>query len=66
MSQPYAETMAMCLSVSYTPYDTSSRGGGGEIITSVKFEEVVLLSETQDLLSKTRDDAEVGNKSDDD
>ena len=44
--------------VTYAPYCTSSRGETGEIITFTQFEEGGLLSET-------RDDAESGDKSDD-
>ena len=32
-SQPYSEAMAMFLTVSYTPFAASSRGGNGDIIT---------------------------------
>ena len=47
-SQPYAEAMHICLSVSYTPYATSSREKIVNIITFVPFEEGRLLFETQD------------------
>ena len=49
----------MHLYVSYIPYATSSKGKTGNIITLTQFEE-------GDLLSKTRDDAESSEKSDDD
>ena len=45
--------------MSYTPYATSSRGGTGDIITFTLFEK-------EDLLSETSDDAESGDKYDDD
>ena len=63
-SQPYAEAMAIQTDVSYTPRATSSREQTGNIVTFSQFEEVNLLSETQNLLSKTRDDTESGNKYD--
>ena len=47
--------------VSYTPYATSSRGETANIIMFAQFEEGVLLSETQNLLSKTCEDMERGN-----
>ena len=58
--------MAMCPDVSYTPCDTSSREQTSDIITFTQFEEGNLLSETQNLLSETCDDAESGDESDDD
>ena len=57
-SQPYVKAMAFRLSVSYTPYATSSEEQTGDIITFAHFEEGGLLSET-------RDDTESGDKSDD-
>ena len=51
--------MAMCPAVTYTPCDTSSRGETGDIIMFAQFEE-------GNLLTKTRNDAESGDKSDDD
>ena len=51
--------MAMCLSVTYTPCATSSTEQTGYIITFAKFEE-------GDLWSETCNDAESGDKSDDD
>ena len=45
--------------VTYTPCDTYSREQTGDIITFAKFEE-------GDLLSETHNDAENGDKSDDD
>ena len=56
----------MHTAVSYTPYATSSGEQTDKIITFAQFEEDNLLSETQNLLSKTCDDAENGNKSDED
>ena len=50
--------MAMPPAVIYTPYATSSREKTGDIITFTHFEEGYLLSEN-------RDDAESGDKSDD-
>ena len=64
-SQPYEEAIDMCQAVSYTPYVTSSKEKTGNIITFAQFEEGELLSETQNLLSLTCDDAESVNKSDD-
>ena len=58
--------MAMRTAVSCTPCATSSREQTGDIITFAQFEEGDLSSETQNLLSDTRDDAESSNKSDDD
>ena len=58
-SRPYSEAMAMCLSVKYTPCATSSREQTGDIITFSQFEE-------RNLLSETCNDAERGDKSDDD
>ena len=58
-SQLYAESMAMCPTVLYTPYATSSEGGTGDIITFVQFKEGSLLSETFV-------DAESSDKSNDD
>ena len=61
-SQPCAEYMVMRLAVSFTPYATSSREQTVNIITFAQFEEGVLLSETQNLSSETRDDTEISNK----
>ena len=58
-SQPYAEAMAMRLGVSYIPCATYLRKKIGNIITFAQFE-------YGDLLSETHDDAERGDKSDDD
>ena len=55
----------MLPTVSYPPYATSSRELTGDIMMSAQFEEGDLLSETQNLLSKTRDDAQHGNEFDD-
>ena len=57
-SHPYAEAMAMRPAVSYIPCATSSNKQTGNIITLAQFEEVNLLSETCD-------NAETGDKSDD-
>ena len=56
-SRPYAEAMAMCPTVTYTPYATSFKEQTGDVITFAYFEE-------GNLLSETRNDAESGNKSD--
>ena len=58
MSQPCAEAMAVNSYVSYTPYATSLKGKTGNIITFTQFED-------GDLLSENRDNAESGDKSDD-
>ena len=58
MSQPYAEAMAMRLDVSYIFCATSSREKTGDIIMFTQFEE-------GNILTKTRNDAEIGDKSDD-
>ena len=63
--QPYAKDLAMCLSMSYTLYATSSTGKTDNIITFVQFEEGHLFSETHNLLSGSSVDTESGNKSDD-
>ena len=49
----------MCPSVTYTPCDMSSKEQTGHIITFAKFEE-------GDILTKTHDYVERGDKSDDD
>ena len=56
-SRPYAEAMAMCPSVTYTPYATSSKEQTGDVITLAQFEE-------GNLLSETRNDTEIGDESD--
>ena len=58
-SQPYSETMAMRPYVTHTTCDTSSREQTGNIITFTQFEE-------GNILTKNCDDAEIGDKSDDD
>ena len=58
-SQPYAEAMAMRLAVAYIPCATSTNAQIGDIITFTQFEE-------GNLLSETRDDAEICDESDDD
>ena len=55
-SRPYAEAMAMRLTVTYTPYDTSSKEQTGDVITFAQFEEGILLTET-------RNDTESGDES---
>ena len=50
MSQPYSEAMEMRPAVTYTPCDMSSREQTGE----------------GGILTKTRNDAEIGDESDDD
>ena len=59
MSQSYSEATAMRPAVMYTPCATSSRGGNGDIITFAQFEE-------GSILTKTHNDAEIGDKYDDD
>ena len=58
MSQPYSEVMDTRPSVSYIPYDTSSKEKIGDIIMFTQFEERYLLSES-------RNDTESGEKYDD-
>ena len=57
MSRPYSEAMAMRPSVTYTPYDTSSREQNGDVITFAQFEE-------GNILTEICNDAESGDKSD--
>ena len=57
-SQPYLEAMAMCLAVTYTPCAMSSREQTGNKITFAQFEE-------GNILAKTRNGAESGEKYDD-
>ena len=54
-SQPYLESMDMCMAVTYTPYATYFKEKTGNIITFAQFEE-------GGLLSKTHDNAEIGDK----
>ena len=56
-SRPYSEAMAVRPEVTYTPYGTSSREQTGDIITFTQFEE-------GNILTKTRNGAESGDKSD--
>ena len=56
-SQPYSEAMDMRLSVTYTPCAAYLREQTGHLMTFTQFEEGGLLSET-------RNDAESGDKSD--
>ena len=57
MSQPYSEAMTMRPEVTYIPCATSSRGKTGIMITFAQFEEGYILT-------KTRNNAESGDKSD--
>ena len=57
-SKKYPEAMDMRTEVTYTPCATSSKKQTGDIITFTQFEE-------GNLLSKTSNDAESGDKSDD-
>ena len=45
-SRPYAEAMAVRLTVTYTPYATSSKEQTGNVIKFAQFEEGNLISET--------------------
>ena len=56
-TRPYSEAMAMHLEVTYTPYATSLREQTGDVITFTQFEE-------GNILTETRNDAESGDKSD--
>ena len=56
-SRPYAEAMAMCPTVTYTPYATSSKEQTGDVITFAQFEE-------GNLISETFNDTEIDDKSD--
>ena len=56
-SRPYSEVMAMRPEVTYTPYVTSSKEQTGDVIPFAQFEE-------GNILNKTRNDAESGDKSD--
>ena len=55
-SQPYSEAMVMRPEVTYTSYGTSLREQTGNIITFTQFEE-------GNILTKTRNDAESGDES---
>ena len=57
MSQPYSEATAMRQEVTYTPYATSFKKLTGDVITFTQFEE-------GNILTETRDNAEIGDKSD--
>ena len=59
MSQPYSESMAMPPAVLYTPCATSLREQTGDVITSAQFEE-------GNILTETRNNAESGDKFNDD
>ena len=56
-SRSYSEAMAVHPAVMYTPYDTSSKEQTGNVITFAQFEEGSIQTET-------RNDAESGDKSD--
>ena len=56
-SRPYSEAMAMRPEVTYTPYATSSKEQTDDVITFTQFEE-------GNILTETRNDAESGDKSD--
>ena len=56
-SRPYAEAMVMHLTVTYTPYATSSKEQTSNVITFAQFEEVNLITET-------RNDTESDDESD--
>ena len=56
-SQPYSEAMAMRPAVTYTPYATSTKEKTGDVIKFTQFEE-------GNILTKTRNDAENGDASD--
>ena len=58
-SQPYLEAMSMLPSVTYTPCTTSSREHTGDIITFTQFEK-------GNISTKTRNNTESGDESDDD
>ena len=58
-SQPYSEAMYIRPAVSYIPCATASKERTGSIITFAQFKE-------GNLSSETREDAEIGYKSDDD
>ena len=47
MSRLYAEAIAMCPTVTYTPYATSSKEQTGDVITFAQFEEGNLLTKTR-------------------
>ena len=57
MSRPYSEAMEMRPAVTYTPYTTSLREQTDDLITFAQFEE-------GNILTKTRNDAEIGDESD--
>ena len=57
MSRTYSEEMAMRPEVTYTPYATSPREQTGDVIMFTQFEE-------GNILTETRNDAEIGDESD--
>ena len=54
---PYSEAMVMRPAVTYTQYVTYPKEQSGNVITFTQFEEV-------NIITKTRNDAESGDKSD--
>ena len=56
ISPPYSEAMAMRPAVTYTLYAASSKEQTGDVITFAQFEE-------GNILTETRNDAESGDKS---
>ena len=56
-SRPYSEAVAMRPAVTYTPYGTSLKEQTGDVIAFAQFEE-------GNILTKTRSNAESGDKSD--
>ena len=56
-SRPYSEAMVMHPAVTYTLYATSSKEKTGDVITFAQFEEGIILT-------KTRNDAQSGDESD--
>ena len=56
-SRTYAEAMAMCPAVTYTPYATSSKEQTGDVITFAHFE-------GENLLTETCNNTESGDESD--
>ena len=56
-SRPYSEVLVMRPAVTYTPYATYSKEKNGCVITFAQFEE-------GNIITKTRNDAESGDESD--
>ena len=65
-SQPYAEAMDISMSASYITYVKYPSEKTSNRITLAQFEEGDLLSKTQNILSYTCDNTEIGKKYDDD